>query len=70
MYDVCVTGDSILSATSWMLTMEGRVLTQPHELTDFSSAMAALFSCFSVFNVQNQEEASNTLESFRGLYHK
>ncbi|XP_034567502.1 uncharacterized protein LOC117832466 [Notolabrus celidotus] len=55
-------GDSVFTATSWMLTMEGQVLIQPQELTDFPSALAVLFCCYYIFNVQYQEEAASTLE--------
>ena len=57
-----VTGESVFIAKKWMLTMEGRVIIEPQELTDFQSALAILFGCYYVFNVQYQEEAMNTLE--------
>ncbi|XP_067291128.1 uncharacterized protein [Pseudorasbora parva] len=55
-------GESVFIAKKWMLTMEGRVIIEPQELTDFQSALAILFGCYYVFNVQYQEEAMNTLE--------
>lgn len=42
--------------------MEGRVIVQSQELTDFQSALAVLFGCYYVFNVQYQEEATHMLE--------
>ncbi len=66
-----VTGNSVLQANTWMLTLEGRVIIQPQELTDFSSALSILFGCFYVFNVQYQEEAATTLEVIqRCVHHK
>lgn len=66
---VFVTGDSVLQAKTWMLTMEGRVIIQPQELMDFSSALAVLFGCYYVFNVQYQEEAASTLEFIQRFVH-
>ncbi|XP_073668305.1 uncharacterized protein [Paramisgurnus dabryanus] len=55
-------GDSVLHAKRWMLTMEGRVIIESQDLTDFQSALAVLFGCYYAFNVQYQEEAAATLE--------
>uniref|UniRef100_A0A8C2BC44 Uncharacterized protein n=1 Tax=Cyprinus carpio TaxID=7962 RepID=A0A8C2BC44_CYPCA len=65
---VSVTGDSVFIAKKWMLTMEGRVIMEQPELTDFQSALAILFGCYYVFNVQYQEEAMNTLEFIQRLH--
>lgn len=55
---VSVTGDPVFIAKTWMLTMEGRVIMEQQELTDFQSALAILFGCYYVFNVQYQERGN------------
>ena len=57
-----VTGDSVLQAKAWMLTIEGRVIIELEELMDFSAALAVLFGCYHIFDVQYQEEAVSMLE--------
>ncbi|TKS65530.1 hypothetical protein D9C73_028010 [Collichthys lucidus] len=54
-----VLGD-VLTATNWMLSIEGHVTVGPHQ--NIVPGMAALFSCYYVFNLVYQEEASSTLE--------
>ncbi|TKS65224.1 hypothetical protein D9C73_028486 [Collichthys lucidus] len=54
-----VLGD-VLTATNWMLSIEGLVTVGPHQ--NIVPGMAALFSCYYVFNLVYQEEASSTLE--------
>ncbi|KAK9958010.1 hypothetical protein ABG768_012193 [Culter alburnus] len=61
-------GDSVLHAKKWMLTMEGKVIVQPQELTDFEAALAVLFGCYYVFNVQYQDEATHTLEFIQSKF--
>ncbi|RXN22864.1 hypothetical protein ROHU_006550 [Labeo rohita] len=49
----------ILTATQWMLSIEGQVVVNPHP--NFVAGFAALFaSC--IFNLVYQHEASCTLE--------
>ncbi|KAK0149544.1 hypothetical protein N1851_009715 [Merluccius polli] len=46
-----------------MLSIEGRVVIPPAaHLVNFTTALAALFACFYVFNLEYQVEASTTLE--------
>uniref|UniRef100_A0A0F8AHU0 Uncharacterized protein n=1 Tax=Larimichthys crocea TaxID=215358 RepID=A0A0F8AHU0_LARCR len=54
-----VLGD-VLTATNWMLSIEGQVTVGPHQ--NIVAGMATLFSCYYVFNLVYQEEASSTLE--------
>ncbi|TKS67894.1 hypothetical protein D9C73_000782 [Collichthys lucidus] len=54
-----VLGD-VLTATNWMLSIEGQVTVGLHQ--NIVAGMAALFSCYYVFNLVYQEEASSTLE--------
>ncbi|KAM8762282.1 uncharacterized protein AB9X84_007107 isoform 2-T2 [Acanthopagrus schlegelii] len=60
---IIMLGETILSAQKWMLSIEGRVVipTAAH-LTDFTTALAALFACYYVFNLEYQVEANTTLE--------
>lgn len=56
-------GETILTANKWMLSIEGRVVIPPAAcLADFTTALAALFTCYYVFNLENQVEASTKLE--------
>lgn len=46
-----------------MLSIEGRVVIPPGaHMADFTTALAALFACYYVFNLEYQVEASTTLE--------
>ncbi|TDH10124.1 hypothetical protein EPR50_G00071720 [Perca flavescens] len=62
-------GDSVLKANGWMLTVDGKVIIGPQELSDVDSALADLFSCFYSFNIQYQTEAENTLEFIQRFDH-
>ncbi|XP_052429411.1 uncharacterized protein LOC127970748 isoform X2 [Carassius gibelio] len=56
-------GETILTAKKWMLSIEGKVLIPPGaHMADFTTALAALFACYYVFNLEYQVEASTTLE--------
>lgn len=50
----------VLTATNWMLSIESQVVVGPHQ--NFVAGLAAFFSCYYIFNLVYQEEASNTLE--------
>ncbi|XP_071313889.1 uncharacterized protein [Trachinotus anak] len=57
------TGETILTAKKWMLWIEGSVVIPPAaHLVDFTTALATLFACYYVFNLEYQVEASATLE--------
>ncbi|KAJ8381425.1 hypothetical protein SKAU_G00022030 [Synaphobranchus kaupii] len=60
-------GETILTAKRWMLSIEGRVVIPPAAhladfTADFTTALATLFACYYVFNVEYQVEACTTLE--------
>ncbi|XP_046900231.1 uncharacterized protein LOC124483728 [Hypomesus transpacificus] len=55
-----VLGGELLTATVWMLSIEGQVVVPPH--SNFVAGMAALFSSYYNFNLVNQEQACCTLE--------
>ncbi len=50
----------ILTATQWMLSIEGQVVMNPHP--NFMAGFAALFATYYNFNLVYQHEASCTLE--------
>ncbi|MGL4645725.1 MAG: hypothetical protein ACRCVL_01195, partial [Cetobacterium sp.] len=50
----------ILTATQWMLSIEGQVVVNPHP--NLVAGFAALFVSYYNFNLVYQEEASSTLE--------
>ncbi len=50
----------VLTATHWMLSIEGQVVVPPQP--NFVSGVAALFSAYYNFNLVYQEEAACTLE--------
>ncbi|XP_052459453.1 uncharacterized protein LOC128018121 [Carassius gibelio] len=60
---IIMLGETILTAKKWMLSIEGRVVIPPGaHMADFTTALAALFACYYVFNLEYQVEASTTLE--------
>ncbi|XP_042609274.1 uncharacterized protein LOC109074886 [Cyprinus carpio] len=60
---IIMLGDTILTAKKWMLSIEGRVVIPPGaHMADFTTALATLFACYYVFNLEYQVEASTTLE--------
>ncbi|KAK7159919.1 hypothetical protein R3I94_006067 [Phoxinus phoxinus] len=50
----------ILTATQWMLSIEGQVVMNPHP--NFMAGFAALLASYYNFNLVYQHEASCTLE--------
>ncbi|KAL1007003.1 hypothetical protein UPYG_G00080540 [Umbra pygmaea] len=62
-------GDSILESKKWMLSIEGKVLIQPTDhQTDFTSALAVLFTAYYVFNIEYQVEAATTMECIQRFF--
>lgn len=51
-----------MSASRWMVSLEGRVFYDQDQFPDFASALAMFFGCFYVFNLEYEESASTTLE--------
>ncbi|XP_068506225.1 uncharacterized protein [Syngnathus scovelli] len=60
---IIMLGETILTAKKWMLSIERRVIIPPAaHLADFTTALATLFACYYVFNLEYQVEACTTLE--------
>lgn len=57
-----VLGNSLMSATRWMVSMEEKVFFEPEQLHDFASTLAVFFGSHYVFNLEYEESASTTLE--------
>ncbi len=51
-----------MSASHWMVSIEGKVFYEANQLHDFASAFAVFFGSFYLFNLEYQESASTTLE--------
>lgn len=51
-----------MSATQWMVSMEGKIFFEADQFHDFASALAVFFGTYYVFNLEYQELASTTLE--------
>ncbi|KAM9819832.1 uncharacterized protein ACBT44_009465 [Syngnathus typhle] len=63
---IIMLGETVLTAKKWMLSIEGRVIIPPAaHLPDFTIALATLFACYYVFNLEYQVEACTTLEFFQ-----
>ncbi|XP_042578958.1 uncharacterized protein LOC109106412 [Cyprinus carpio] len=55
-------GNTFLSSTKWMVSIEGKVAYVLDEHLGFADALSVFFSCFYVFNIEYQETACATLE--------
>ncbi|KAL6490990.1 hypothetical protein MHYP_G00013350 [Metynnis hypsauchen] len=55
-------GESILGAKKWMLSIEGKVVLQLSDHSDFASALAVFFGSYYVFNIEYPAEAATSLE--------
>ncbi|KAJ8333515.1 hypothetical protein SKAU_G00415230 [Synaphobranchus kaupii] len=60
--DKTADGNSVMSATRWMVSMEGKVFFEPEQLHDFATTLAVFFGSHYVFNLEYEESASTTLE--------
>ncbi|XP_061115668.1 uncharacterized protein LOC133140108 isoform X2 [Conger conger] len=61
-------GNSLLTATRWMVSIEGRVAYVLDSQSDFAAALTVLFSSFYVFNIEYQEAACTTLELIQRFF--
>jgi len=50
-------GNSISSASRWMVSVEGKVACILHESANFLAALAVFFAAYYVLNLQYQDEA-------------
>ncbi|KAM4608535.1 uncharacterized protein ACJ7VT_014482 isoform 2-T2 [Polymixia lowei] len=55
-------GHSIMTASRWMLSVEGSVVVTLDSSDSFAMALALLFSTYYIFNMEYQEAAACTLE--------
>ncbi|XP_077071616.1 uncharacterized protein LOC143723309 [Siphateles boraxobius] len=55
-------GHSIMTASRWMLSIEGKVLLTLDNSDNFILAFAVLFASYYIFNIEYQESAACTLE--------
>ncbi|XP_039461276.1 uncharacterized protein LOC120435561 [Oreochromis aureus] len=55
-------GQSLMTATSWMVSAEGRVIVELDKENTFPNAMSVFFGSFYVLNLEYQESACATLE--------
>ncbi|KAL6457325.1 hypothetical protein MHYP_G00342880 [Metynnis hypsauchen] len=60
-------GESILGAKKWMLSIEGKVVLQLSDHSDFASALAVFFGSYYVFNIEYPAEAATSLEFIQRL---
>nr|XP_033476324.1 uncharacterized protein LOC117253086 [Epinephelus lanceolatus] len=61
-------GNTFLSATKWMVSIEGRVAYVLEEHLGFADALSVFFGCFYVFNIEYQEPACATLELIQRFF--
>ncbi|XP_048019935.1 uncharacterized protein LOC125251074 [Megalobrama amblycephala] len=61
-------GESILGAKKWMLSIDGRVVLQLNDRSDFTHALAVFFASYYVFNMEYPEEAATTLEFIQRFF--
>uniref|UniRef100_A0A672J7H0 Uncharacterized protein n=1 Tax=Salarias fasciatus TaxID=181472 RepID=A0A672J7H0_SALFA len=61
-------GESILEAKKWMLSIEGKVVLQLSDHSDFTSALSVLFGSYYVFNIEYPEEAATSLEFIQRFF--
>ncbi|KAL3973454.1 G2/M phase-specific E3 ubiquitin-protein ligase [Sarotherodon galilaeus] len=55
-------GQSLMTATCWMVSAEGRVIVELDKENTFADAMSVFFGSFYVLNLEYQESACATLE--------
>ncbi|XP_052472126.1 uncharacterized protein LOC128028836 [Carassius gibelio] len=61
-------GNTFLSSTKWMVSIEGKVAYVLDEHLGFADALSVFFSCFYVFNIEYQETACATLELIQRFF--
>ncbi|XP_030013649.1 uncharacterized protein LOC115435407 isoform X2 [Sphaeramia orbicularis] len=61
-------GDTFLSATKWMVSIEGKVAYVLDEGLNFADCLSVFFGCFYVFNLEYQEPACATLEFIQRFF--
>ncbi|XP_062844373.1 uncharacterized protein LOC134303045 [Trichomycterus rosablanca] len=61
-------GNTFLTATKWMVSIEGKVAFVLEEHLGFTDALSVFFGCFYVFNIEYQESACATLEFIQRFF--
>ncbi|KAL6484025.1 hypothetical protein MHYP_G00088980 [Metynnis hypsauchen] len=61
-------GESILGAKKWMLSIEGKVVLQLSDHSDFASALAVFFGSYYVFNIEYPAEVATSLEFIQRFF--
>ncbi|XP_067276269.1 uncharacterized protein [Pseudorasbora parva] len=61
-------GNTFLSSTKWMVSIEGKVAYVLDEHLGFADALSVFFSCYYVFNIEYQEPACATLELIQRFF--
>ncbi|XP_060787995.1 uncharacterized protein LOC132893164 [Neoarius graeffei] len=61
-------GNTFLSVTKWMVSIDGRVAYVLEEHLGFADALSVFFGCFYVFNIEYQEPACATLELIQRFF--
>ncbi|KAF6719138.1 hypothetical protein FQA47_013127, partial [Oryzias melastigma] len=57
-----ILGRSLMTATSWMVSAEGRIIFELDKENAFADALSVFFASFYVLNLEYQEAACTTLE--------
>ncbi|KAK2899480.1 hypothetical protein Q8A73_012609 [Channa argus] len=65
---VIMLGNMLMSATRWMVSMEGKIFYEADQFHDFSSVLAVFFGSYYIFNLEYQESASTTLEMIQRFF--
>uniref|UniRef100_A0A3P9DB82 Uncharacterized LOC101486530 n=1 Tax=Maylandia zebra TaxID=106582 RepID=A0A3P9DB82_9CICH len=65
---VIALGNNFMSASRWMISLEGKVFYEPEQMHDFASTLAVFFASYYVFNLEYQESASITLEIIQRFF--
>ncbi|XP_076743933.1 uncharacterized protein LOC143419931 [Maylandia zebra] len=65
---VIALGNNFMSASRWMISLEGKTFYEPEQMHDFASTLAVFFASYYVFNLEYQESASITLEMIQRFF--
>ncbi|KAF6720233.1 hypothetical protein FQA47_023052, partial [Oryzias melastigma] len=57
-----ILGKNLMTATSWMVSAEGRIIFELDKESTFADALSVFFASFYVLNLEYQEAACTTLE--------
>ncbi|XP_052007877.1 uncharacterized protein LOC127661282 [Xyrauchen texanus] len=63
-----ILGNTFLSATKWMVSIDGKVAYILEEHLGFADALSVFFGCFYDFNIEYQEPACATLELIQRFF--